>query len=216
MRYDLIYCDPPWWYGSRISRGKGTRTRFGNGAPYPLMRDQELLDMAPLVKGITAKRAMMFMWVTKPRLDFGVDLLRAWGFKYTTTPFVWIKTTHEARRAYEQLSLKGLRTPWEEFLEVFSRKGLGSYTNDSTEFVICGRKGKILDRNFNLPDGTIFEPITEHSRKPEIVRQRLEEWIVAERRLEMFCRFPAPGWEVTGNGVVDEDIRDSLRRLAAL
>ena len=217
MRFDLIYSDPPWSYNARITRGDGNRSKFGNGAPYPLMSDRALLDLAPLVKAVTAPRAMMFMWATKPRLDFAIELLRAWGFQYATAPFVWVKTTNKARRMWRSPKLEGISgDDLEGFLDELAFKGPGSYTNDATEIVIAGRRGPMLPKRYHLPDGTIFAPRREHSRKPERIREILEDWIVAENRLEMFCRYPAPGWTVTGNGVVDEDISESLRRLHAI
>jgi len=34
----------------------------------------------------------LFMWVTDPLLDQAMELINAWGFKYKTVAFYWVKT----------------------------------------------------------------------------------------------------------------------------
>lgn len=58
---------------------------------YPLMKDKDLIEMKDSVNSISDDNSIMFMWVTMPRLDFGIELLQKWGFKYKTTAFTWVK-----------------------------------------------------------------------------------------------------------------------------
>lgn len=208
-KYQIIYADPPWWYSSRISRGPGTRTRFGNGAEghYPLMKDQELLDMAPQIKAITDRDAAMLMWATMPRLDFGMELLRAWGFKYSTVAYVWVKTTQAAEQEFKQPKLL---SSWDEFTRILPAKGPGGYTSSNVEIVLLGTRGKSITVKRLPHSQLIFAPRREHSRKPDEVRDRIVELFGDRPRVELFCRFPAPGWDAHGNHLDGKDIRESL------
>jgi N6-adenosine-specific RNA methylase IME4 len=40
-----------------------------------------------------------------------------------------------------------------------------------------------------------------HSKKPDAIRSMIATWWPNARRLEMFCRYPSPGWSVWGNQV---------------
>ena len=35
---------------------------------------------------------MLFLWVTFPNLQEGLDVIKEWGFEYKTLGFSWIKT----------------------------------------------------------------------------------------------------------------------------
>lgn len=209
QKYQIIYADPPWNYGSRISRGSGTRTRFGNGAEghYPLMRDRELLEMAPQVQAITDQDAVMLMWATMPRLDFGIELLRAWGFKYSTVAYCWVKTTKAAEMEFRKPKLL---SNWDDFTRLLPAKGPGGYTQSNVEAVLLGTRGKSLTVKPLPHSQLIFAPRREHSRKPDEVRDRIVELFGDRTRVEMFARFPAPGWDAFGHGVDGRDIREAL------
>jgi site-specific DNA-methyltransferase (adenine-specific) len=208
-QYQIIYADPPWWYSSRISRGPGTRTRFGSGAEghYPLMKDRELRDMAPKIKEISAKDAVCLMWATGPRLDFAMELMQLWGFKYSTIAYLWVKTTKAAESEFRSPKLIA---SWDDFTRLLPAKGPGGYTQSNVEPVLLGRRGKSLTVK-NLPHSqVIFAPRAEHSRKPVEVRERIEELFGDRPRVELFCRYPAPGWDAHGHGVDGRDIREAL------
>jgi N6-adenosine-specific RNA methylase IME4 len=122
-RYDVIMADCPWFYNERSANRKsgGRGTKFGGGAcsHYSLMKDKDLLVMSDFVKSLAADNAAMFMWATGPRKDFAIELLKAWGFRYATNGFTWIKTTKHGK----------------------IHRGPGSYTASNAEFVLLGIKG---------------------------------------------------------------------------
>src|SRR5258705_7343164 len=92
--YDTILSDPPWHYNSRKAGAERLdKTKFGGGAEkhYPLMRDDEIAALRPLLDAWAAPSCALFLWTTCPRLDSGIDILKAWGFRYATVAFVWIK-----------------------------------------------------------------------------------------------------------------------------
>jgi len=72
--------------------------KFGQGAAgrYGLMSAEELIGLGPLVKSIIEQEddAALFMWAVWPRLPLALQVIEAWGFRYTTAAFVWTKTTN--------------------------------------------------------------------------------------------------------------------------
>ena len=83
-QYNIIYADPPWSYNDKL----GGRSDMG-ATPYPQMSQDELnaLPIPQLVK----KDSILFMWATMPKLQEVLDTIKAWGFKYKTCAFCWVK-----------------------------------------------------------------------------------------------------------------------------
>lgn len=192
MSYEIILADPPWHYSNRKTGGeRNNRTKFGGGAMkhYPLMRDKELVAMAPFVQSLAADDCHLFMWATGPRLDFATDLMADWGFKFCTVWMTWIKTTKNAGVIFPQQG-NGL---------IY---GPGSYTGSNAEFVLLGRKGHRLPQTKAMTPSIFFAPRQErHSQKPAIVHERIDLLYPAVRKIELFARRPYPGWAVWGNEV---------------
>lgn len=82
MKYNIIYCDPPWNYKNATCRG-------GAKKHYKTTDDSELQTMN--VQNLAADNCMCFMWATYPKLQDALDLMKAWGFEYKTVAFTWIK-----------------------------------------------------------------------------------------------------------------------------
>lgn len=179
--YQLIYADPPWSYNQRAPHKK---TSFGGGAGghYDVMPigDIEALKVGELA----ADNCALLMWAVMPQLPACVRVLEAWGFRYSTTAFVWIKTTKDGR-------------PW---------YGPGYYTGSNVEVVLLGIKGRMppaergVYQAINAPhpreNGKII-----HSRKPDIFRQEIVRLFGDVPRVELFARTAAPGWDLAGNQV---------------
>jgi N6-adenosine-specific RNA methylase IME4 len=188
--YQVIYADPPWWYSPRKCGNERTYlpTKFGGGAEkhYRLMRDAELLQLRPLIDECAAPNSALFLWATCPRLNFAIDLVAAWGFRYCTVAFVWIKRSRTGGLMY----------------------GPGYYTASNAELVLLGIRGTMR------PDRPMLQQVVEaprgpHSRKPERVAALIEEMYPDASRIEMFARplsplFPhRPGWDFWGNEIED-------------
>ena len=176
MKYDIIYSDPPWQYGSR-----GARSGQFADLDYPTMSIKELKELP--VKNIVADNAALFMWVTSPFIDKAPEVANAWGFDhYVRVDKVWVKkTVNGARHA--------VCGPWgmtdAEFILLFTR---GS---------ICGQQ-----RERNQP--TVVEAVYPgmHSKKPDLFRDMITRRFPSSMsRLEMFARVETPGWQVFGNQV---------------
>ena len=183
MKFSLLYPDPPWFYANWTAKKNGAQA-----AHYPGAKLEEMLtwDIASLAE----KDALMFMWCTFPKIDEGLALLEAWGFKYVGTPFVWVKTT-----------VDGLKL----------KKGPGFWTMSGAELVLLGRRGKGVKR-FPETRGHVAQVVTApvvkpHSRKPIIVRDEIVRLVGDDvSRLELFARPHEPhcelphnnGWHATG------------------
>ena len=179
MKYDIIYCDPPWKYNNRIV-GKEKDGTFGRdtGAAvdhYPTMSLKEL--MALNVEDVCAKDCLLFMWTTGPFLASSIDLLRGWGFEYKTMGFVWDKDANLP----------------------------GFYTMSRNEFCLIGKIGKIpTPRGARNVKQYHKEKRTRHSSKPHEFRERIEEMFPNQKKLEMFARVKKPGWDVWGNEISND------------
>jgi len=175
--YPIQYSDPPWDYDNRVQHGGG-KASYTSGAKsfYPTMKPAELQELAPMVKGWTPQDAIHFMWTTGPQLDVAIATLEAWGFKFKTMAFVWDKC----------------------------RVNPGAYTMSQTEFVIVGTRGAIpKPRGARNVRQLVTEPRTIHSRKPDVVRARIDEMFPDpdHARVEMFAREKVDGWDAWGDGV---------------
>ena len=177
-RFDLIYCDPPRWYNKRDN--KWTKFWWWAMGQYPLMKDKELLDMKDFIGKITKDNAIMFMWATMPRLDFAIELMQDRWFKYKTTSFVWVKTNRDWTYRVN---------PW-------------YYTASNAELVLLWTKwggGNLFKPNKTMIPQIIAEPIREHSRKPDITRERIEEMYPSLSKIELFARTTKEWWAARWN-----------------
>jgi N6-adenosine-specific RNA methylase IME4 len=141
--YEIIYADPPWRYENYSKAGE-----WKNAARhYDCM---SIDDIAALPVGhLAAPNCALFCWVTNPLLDKAIDVIRAWGFTYKTVAFTWAKRTRRD-------------TGW--------HMGLGYSTRANAEICLLATMGDIglpLDRGVR---SLVIEPLREHSRKPDRIR----------------------------------------------
>lgn len=174
-RYRVILADPPWKYNSRANH----KTRFRGGAcgHYPLMSFDEIAALP--VKDYAADSAVLFLWATFPFLEKQLTIFNAWGFKYKTVGFTWIKTNSRNGQPFF---------------------GVGYYTKSNAEVCLLGTRGPVIKPKVNTVSSVIICPRREHSRKPEEVYERIEA-LYDGPRLEMFARSQRPGWDAWGNEV---------------
>jgi len=174
-KYNVIYADPPWSYKDK--RDKHPRLCGGASVHYPTMA---LADIKALPVGTIADdNCMLFLWVTFPNLKEGIDTLEAWGFKYKTLGFSWIKTNRKSG------------TPF---------FGIGYYTKSNCEVCLIGVKGKPIKVS-NSVSSVVISPRGEHSEKPAEVRDRIVQLCGDVPRIELFARNVTEGWDVWGNEV---------------
>lgn len=177
MKHDVILCDPPISY-------YGQQNKMGAAANhYPTMTDQELLDFP--IKDFANKKSVLFLWVTGPRFDFGIELLKRWGYTFRGVGFVWVKTKSDGT----PIGAQGVRP---------------SFVKPVTEFVIIGAtnaKGRTFKLESEKIRQVILKPKSEHSRKPDDVHEAIDAMFPNQSKIELFARRSYPGWNVWGNEV---------------
>lgn len=178
-KYDIIYTDPAWSYTDKAKAGNR-----GAGCKYDVMTLEELKELN--VNSISSDNSIMFMWVTMPKMLDGtcMEVMKSWGFIPKTCAFTWVKY-------YKNLK---------PFM------GMGRWTRANVELCILGTKGKPQRINAGVRqlvetfDGELIQSIPErHSKKPDIVRERIVELVGDLPRIEMFARERYNGWDSWGN-----------------
>lgn len=171
-KYEIIYADPAWQYKTKESLAKTSILNGELNTHYGTMTIDELGGL-PL-ESISDKNSMLFMWVVSPMLDDGIELMKKWGFKYSTIAFIWHK----------------------------QRSNPGHYTMSECEICLVGRRGKIpTPRGARNVRQFLSEMRGKHSAKPTEIRNRIELMFPTQTKLEMFARQSAEGWDAWGNEV---------------
>ena len=184
-KYQVIYADPAWQYGSKELYGdkiKGSdkrENRFRNiERIYTTMTIPQIKELK--VKEIADKNSACFMWVTDSHLKQGIEVMEAWGFKYKTIAFVWLKKTSTGKTVLN----------------------FAPHTLKSTEICLLGIKGSMKDfKKSNNVRQLIEAERTEHSKKPNEARLRIKELYPNAEMIELFAREMHEGWDCWGNEV---------------
>jgi site-specific DNA-methyltransferase (adenine-specific) len=175
-RYRVIYADPPWnFVGMNKLNARTSGKELADH--YATMGDWEL--MALPVASLAERNCLLFLWTAHSKLPVALDLVRAWGFRYSTVAFEWFKRTSTGRPVC-----------------FMGRWVCGG----AIELCLLGRRGsvpRISKRVRRLVDA----PRREHSRKPDEVRRRIVELVGDVPRIELFAREQSDGWDAWGNEV---------------
>ena len=175
-KYSIIYADPPWAYNNRVFRTHRVNKHAGSANwHYDTLSIDEIKDLP--VNTITNNDCILFLWSTFPNLQEALDVISAWGFKYKTLGFSWIKTNKNDGKPFF---------------------GIGHYTKSNCEVCLIGVKGKPKIIN-NTISSVIMNQRREHSKKPDIVREKIVKLCGDLPRIELFARTKIHGWDVWGN-----------------
>ena len=174
-KYQIIYADPPWKYNSRANH----KTRFRGGAcgHYDLMPINDIKALP--IESMAADNCALLLWVTFPFLEKQLEVFNAWGFKYKTLGFAWLKFNPK------------------NGLPFF---GVGFYSKSNMELCLLGTRGRMKPITNSISQ-VIFAPRGKHSVKPKEVRNKIVELFGDLPRIELFAREKTPGWDVWGNEV---------------
>ena len=174
-KYNIIYADPPYSYKDK--RDKHPRMCGGAISHYNTMSIEQIKSLP--IKDLAADNCMLFLWVTFPNLQEGLDVIKAWDFTYKTLGFSWIKTNKNNGKPFF---------------------GIGYYTKSNCEVCLIGVKGKPIKVS-NSVSSVVISPRQEHSKKPDQIRDKIVELCGDVPRIELFARQKAEGWDVWGNEV---------------
>lgn len=167
QRYRVILADPPWDFKQSAKKIR---------SQYPLMSHEELAALP--VSEWTDKNAVLFMWTIQSHLEESLQLMAAWGFRYKTVAFTWVKTEKSGKPVF----------------------GLGNFTRSCTELCLLGVRGRGLERQSRSVRQLITAARREHSRKPDEQYDRIM-LLYDGPYLELFARQQWPGWDAWGNEV---------------
>ena len=179
-KYQIIYADPPWQYKVWSKKGNGRSAE----SHYRTMNIEDIINLKEFINKISDKNCILFIWVTYPCLKEALKVIDAWGFKYKTCGFTWVKKNKK-------------RDSW--------FWGMGYWTRANSELCLIATKGKVK-RISKKVHQIIDTPIEQHSRKPAIVRDKIIELVGDLSKIELFAREKVPGWDAWGNEI-ESDIR---------
>ena len=141
------------------------------------MRTQDICALP--VAEIADENCALFIWATMPKLKEAFAVIEAWGFKFKTVAFVWIKLNPNSDRLF-----------W----------GMGAWTRSNAELCLFATKGQPQRKSASVHQ-VIISHLEEHSKKPEEARRRIEALMGDVPKIELFARRTSPGWDVWGNEV---------------
>lgn len=180
--YKIIYADPPWYYKGNVNAGRvlDKRSDISASLIYPTMKPAEMeAEFGPMINQLADPLgALMFMWVTNSHWPQAINLAKSAGFEFVNVAFVWNK----------------LKT------------NLGAYTNPQCEYVALFKKGMPVKSLGKCDDCKVRQLVEvkaerKHSRKPDIVRQKIIDLWPEAKRIELFARDLPEGFDVFGNEV---------------
>lgn len=180
-KYKIIYADPPWAYNDKMA-----------GHSFSLDHEYETQSKDWIAKlpvgSIADDNSVLFLWAVSPQLPEALQVMKAWGFKYTTVAFCWSKKTVNGKEV----------------------SNLGRWTMGNVELCLLGVKGKPnglrLDKSVKQ---LVVAERTKHSKKPDEVRRRIVQLFGDIPRIELFAREKPEGWDVWGNEVESAELFSS-------
>lgn len=178
-KYQIIYADPPWRFDNLWNRPSDG----GAAKHYKTMSIEEMCALP--VKDWVEKDAAMFMWIVQTHIPEALEVIKAWGFKFKTVAFYWVKIKGKQDRLF--------------YAGEDVKMGMGYHTRAGAEQCWLATRGKGYERMTKSEPQVFFSPLREHSRKPDEPREAIVRLCGDLPRLEMFARTARPSWDVWGN-----------------
>lgn len=166
-KFNIILADPAWQYWEGGEKNQSQH--------YGTMTIDEISNLP--IQNIAADDCILFLWATFPILPEQLEVIKKWGFDYSTIGFVWVKSKQDGT---------GFAF------------GCGGWTRANAEICIIATKGSIKRQDASISQ-IIYEPKREHSRKPDIVRKKIIQLVGDLPRIELFAREEKDGFVVWGN-----------------
>jgi len=170
--FATVLADPPWRFQNRTGKVAPEHRRLSR---YDTMTAKEIAALP--VAEIMAPRSHLYLWVPNALLAEGLMVLEEWGFTYKAN-LVWHKVRKDGGS---------------------DGRGVGFYFRNVTELLLFGVRGTMR----TLPPGRTQVNLLatrkrEHSRKPD-EQYRIIEDCSPGPYLELFARYPRPGWSAWGD-----------------
>ena len=134
-KYKIIYADPAWYFKSWSRKGnERSATQH-----YDCMSIDDICNLP--VSSISDDDCVLLIWVIDPMLPEALEVIKAWGFKYKTVAFTWVKENKS----------EGYFT------------GLGYWTRANPEMCLLATKGKPKRISKSVKQ-LVIDKRREHSR----------------------------------------------------
>lgn len=173
-KYKTILADPPWQFSNRTGKMAPEHKRL---ARYSTMKLEEIKALP--VATVADNPAHLYLWVPNALLQEGLDVMKAWGFKYKTN-LAWYKIRKDGGP---------------------DGRGVGFYFRNVTEMILFGTRGSMRTLEPGRTQVNIIcSRKREHSRKPDEMYQLVQNCSPGPY-LEMFARQRQDGWTSWGNEV---------------
>lgn len=186
QHFGAILADPPWKFKSYAASKNPASDRHVE-KHYKTM-DRDSIAALPVKDLCAATGTHLFLWATGPCLPQAINLMAAWGFRYSGIAFTWTKL----KKSFNPNQLRVVPLIAGDF-----HTGLGFTTRKNAEFCLLGRRGNARRIAKDVRE-LIIAPRREHSRKPDETRERIERYCEGPY-LEIFGRQQRQGWTVVGD-----------------
>ena len=167
-KYQIIYADPPWEVKRGPDWGSNEASRI---LTYPTMKIADIIKLP--IQYLSDENCKLFLWGINKYLPETFEVMRRWGFKYSTM-LVWCKNPN------------GI--------------GLGGTFSLTTEYLLFGVKGR-LGASKRHDTTWWLEKRGKHSQKPNKFREIINKTFPNDNKIELFARQKTEGWDVWGNEV---------------
>ncbi len=170
--FGTILADPPWRFQNRTGKVAPEHRRLSR---YETLTVDEICSLP--VGDLANGRGHLYLWVPNALLADGLRVMEAWGFKYKSN-LVWHKVRKDGGS---------------------DGRGVGFYFRNVTELVLFGVRGNMRTlRPGRSQVNLLASRKREHSRKPDELYDIVESCSEGPY-LELFARYPRPGWHVWGH-----------------
>lgn len=206
-KFQLIVADPPWLPNDKLSMSS---TKRGAEANYDTLDVKSLCDLN--VNALADPNGcVLVMWCLGSMIQEALDVMAAWKFQNKQI-FVWVKSKKnpfEKNKAPDLNDTLGF--------------GMGRLFRQTHELAIVGINStgvyKLLQNKSQR--SVVFDFNQGHSKKPEILQDRLETMfpgiINDGKAIELFARRSRENWVTVGNEICNgEDIKVSIQKLLDL
>lgn len=179
MSYQVIAADPPWTFRNHAKVASRSVLNHYNTMP--------LADIKALpVPELAAPNCVLFLWALDTHIPEAIEVAIAWGFKFATIGFVWVKTCKDG---------------------ITPRMNCGWWTRAGSELCLLATRGSPSPQARDVRR-VVLSPQREHSRKPDIIYDRHIPRLCKGPYVELFARTRRIGWDTAFSNEPDKFCRD--------
>lgn len=183
QKFSTILADPPWLFMNKTGKIAPEHKRLHR---YSTMTTEDICNLP--IKSVCMPTAHLYLWVPNALISDGLEVMKAWGFKYKTN-LIWYKIRKDGGP---------------------DRRGVGFYFRNVTEMILFGVRGSMrtLQPGRTMPN-ILSTQKREHSRKPDEIYPIIEACSPGPY-LELFNRVPREGWVCWGDQSGEYEPKESI------